>query len=76
MGVAEAPSAPPAPQSLRAITKTGTTAVIYTKDYGRAILLDSLAIPKRTKSKNRMQITEFPARLGQQKSFLRKIQGM
>ena len=33
-------------------------------------------IAKRTKSKNRMQITEFPARLGQQERFLREIQGM
>ena len=30
---------------------------------------------KRTKSKNRMQITEFPARLSQHRRVLREIQG-
>ena len=34
------------------------------------------SIAKRTKSKNRMQITEFPARLSQHKRVLREIQGM
>ena len=33
-------------------------------------------ITKRMKSKNRMQITEFPARLSQHKRVLREIQGM
>ena len=36
----------------------------------------SCRIAKRTKSKNRMQITEFPARLRQHKRVLREIQGM
>ena len=31
---------------------------------------------KRIKSKNRMQITEFPARRSQHKRVLREIQGM
>ena len=35
-----------------------------------------LSIAKHTKSKNRMQITEFPARLGQNKRLLRKIEEM
>ena len=34
------------------------------------------SIAKRTKSKNRMQITEFPARLSPQKRVLREIQEM
>ena len=33
-------------------------------------------IAKRTKSKNRMQITKFPARLGQHKRVLRETQRM
>ena len=32
-------------------------------------------IAKRTKSKNSMQITEFPSRFGQHKRVLREIQG-
>ena len=40
-------------------------------------LLDNLYwIAKRTKSKNRMQITEFPAGFSQRKRVLREIQGM
>ena len=38
--------------------------------------LDIFSIAKRTKSKNRMQITEFPSRLRQHKRVLREIQGM
>ena len=34
------------------------------------------AIAKRTKSKNRMQITELPARLSEHKRVLREIQGI
>ena len=33
----------------------------------------TVQIAKRTKSKNRMQITEFPARLSQHKRVLREI---
>ena len=36
----------------------------------------SRAIAKRTKSKNRMQITQFPARLSQHELVLGEIQGM
>ena len=42
----------------------------------RGISAVSNAIAKRTKSKNRMQITEFPARLSQHKRVLREIQRM
>ena len=37
---------------------------------------NELQIARRTKSKNRMQIAEFPARLSQHKRVLREIQGM
>ena len=35
-----------------------------------------ISIAKRTKSKNRMQIIEFPERLSHHKRVLREIQGM
>ena len=44
--------------------------------YTAHIVSRRFTIAKRTKSKNRMQITEFPARLSQQKRILREIHGM
>ena len=42
----------------------------------RYLLEQVTPIAKRTKSKNRMQTSEFPTRLSQHKLVLRKIQGM
>ena len=40
------------------------------------LMVRSLLIAKRAKSKNKMQITEFPERLSRHKLVLREIQGI
>ena len=45
-------------------------------DYKKILNQFVRPIAKRAKSKNRMQITEFPARLSRHELVLREIQGM
>ena len=53
-----------------------TRALQETSDVQPSDLMALDSIAKHAKSKNRMQITEFPARLSRHKLVLREIQGI